>query len=134
MGATIWLRGLAAATVLSALSACAGPGVTREPIPDPVRDRARSVVTVTFRSRFPAAEVRRRYPTRMDDFRALPGLIQKYYLYDPASQQWSGIYFWESRDAVAAYLRSDLRASIPVAYGVVGEPRVASFEIVDALR
>lgn len=118
---------------VAALALCAMPACSSlDPAAD--FDRARVVVTVKFKSRYDSDEVRRRYPARMPQFRALPGLIQKLYLYDADADEWAGIYLWESKAAVAEYLASDLRKSIPEAYGVVGQPRVESFEVVDVLR
>ena len=94
----------------------------------------RFVVTVRFESELDVDEIHRRYPERMPEFRALPGLIQKYYLHDPATDEWCGIYLWDSKASAQAYLQSDLRKTIPQAYGVVGTPRVESFDVIDILR
>ena len=103
-------------------------------MPDDAAKRAKVVVTVKFESRFSDDEIRRRYPERMPEFRQLPGLLQKYYLREEKTGAWSGIYFWDSMESVQAYLQSDLKKSIPVAYGVIGEPRVEVFALEDTLR
>ena len=92
------------------------------------------VMTVKFRSRLPADEMRRRYQERMPEFRQLPGLVQKYYLYDATSDEWGGFYLWDSQESLDAYLASDLRKSIPETYQVVGTPRVETARVIDALR
>lgn len=94
----------------------------------------RYVVTVRFQTRLSEAEMRERYPKRMPEFRKLPGLIQKYYLHDAKTGEWSGIYFWESMTAVEDYMKSDLKRTIAKAYDVVGAPRVELMELVDTLR
>ncbi len=87
-----------------------------------------------LRSRLSHEEFVRRYQERMPQFREVPGLVQKYYSYDPESQEYAGIYFWESEDAVAAYLESDLRKTIPTAYELTQPPVIERFPIVAALR
>lgn len=87
-----------------------------------------------LKSKLPRQELERRIAERMPRFRELPGLIQKYYAYDAATDEWSGIYFWDSRESMAGYLESDLRATIASAYELVEPPRVDRFEIVDVLR
>ena len=119
---------LLASALLVLAASCAGPGVDA-----PAAD-AQLVVVVKFESRYDADEIKRRYPERMPRFRALEGLVQKYYLHDPATDSWCGVYVWETKEAAQAYLTSDLRRSIPEAYGVVGTPRVEAFEVIDVLR
>jgi len=41
-------------------------------------------------------------------FAALPGLISKVWLSDPASGTYGGVYTWENRAAMEGYLASDL--------------------------
>ena len=87
-----------------------------------------------LKSRLPHDELEQRYKERMPRFREVPGLIQKYYSYDPSTEEWAGIYLWDSEESVAAYLESDLRKSIPEAYELTGPPRVERFPLVDVLR
>jgi hypothetical protein len=70
----------------------------------------------------------------MPQFRDVPGLLQKYYAYDPSTEEWAGIYLWDSEESAAAYLESDLRKTIPSAYELTQPPRVDRFPIVDVLR
>jgi heme-degrading monooxygenase HmoA len=87
-----------------------------------------------LKSRLSHDELERRYKERMPQFRAVPGLVQKYYSYDPSTREWAGIYLWESEEAASAYLESDLRKSIPSAYELTEPPRVERFPLVDVLR
>ena len=133
------MRSIPARSTLLALTASLALIATGCSTTDTTRSKAvdrapRIVVVVKFRSELDAAEIRRRYPQRMPRFRELPGLIQKYYLHDTTNNEWCGIYVWDSEEAVQAYLDSDLRKTIPEAYGVVGTPRVESFQVVDILR
>jgi hypothetical protein len=92
------------------------------------------LLLVRFRSALTPEEVVDRYRERLPAFRALPGLTQKHYVHDPATGEWGGIYHFESREALQAYLDGDLRKSIPQAYEMVGEPRVETLEVVEMLR
>ncbi|MFQ5509244.1 MAG: antibiotic biosynthesis monooxygenase [Leptospirillia bacterium] len=61
---------------------------------------------------------------RVDQFRAIPGLLQKYYYRVGQSNQYGGVYVWDSMESLNAFRESDLAASIPSAYKVVGPPTV----------
>jgi len=71
---------------------------------------------------------------RASEFEALPGLLQKYYLQDPVTGEYGGLYLWESPEALAAYRESDLRASIAKAYQATGEPDIEVFQVLKTLR
>ena len=71
---------------------------------------------------------------RADDFRAFPGLCQKYYFQDPATGEIGGLYLWESEEALDAYRKSALRASIASAYETIGEPQIEVLDILMPLR
>jgi heme-degrading monooxygenase HmoA len=71
---------------------------------------------------------------RMPEFRALEGLQQKYYLEDPATGEYAGLYLWRSKEDLAEFSQSELRATIAKAYGVEGEPRVEVYAVMTPLR
>lgn len=92
------------------------------------------VLLVRFKSHLSFDEVMKVAEERIDQFRALEGLQQKYYLYDEAADEVAGLYIWESKEAFDAYRDSELRASIAAAYQAVGEPRVTVYRIAEVLR
>lgn len=92
------------------------------------------VFLAKFRTGLSFDEARRIVEERMDAFRALPGLLQKYYLRETATGEVAGLYFWETAEALSDFAQSELRATIAEAYQVEGEPRVEVFEIFDVLR
>lgn len=85
---------------------------------------------IKFETALSADEVIAIAEERIDRFRALPGLIQKYYVKLEESNRYGGIYVWDSMESLAAYRESELAASIPAAYKVTSPPTV---EILDAL-
>jgi heme-degrading monooxygenase HmoA len=71
---------------------------------------------------------------RADRFRALPGLVQKYYVRLDGPDRYGGVYVWDSVESLKSFRGSDLAASIPAAYRVVGEPEVEILETLFPLR
>ena len=71
---------------------------------------------------------------RLPQFRAIPGLVQKYYLADTEPGYFGGFYLWRSIDDVQQYRESELAATIASAYEGIGAPEVRVFEIVMPLR
>ena len=92
------------------------------------------LLIVRFKSSLPPDELEKRYKKRLPEFRALPGLLQKYYLYDPASDEWGGFYLWDSQESLNEYMASDLRKSIPETYQIAGTPRIETTTVIDILR
>jgi hypothetical protein len=92
------------------------------------------VLLVKFKSVLPIDEIRAIAERRSDQFRALTGLQQKYYLHNPETGEIAGLYLWESAEALDAYRQSELRATIAKEYKAEGEPRVEVFSILATLR
>lgn len=89
---------------------------------------------VRFKSPLSLDEVMKIARERAPEFRALPGLRQKYYLKDAQSGEIAGLYLWDSAESLSAYRDSELRASIAAAYQAEGEPRVEVYEVLMPLR
>lgn len=92
------------------------------------------IVLVKFKSPLSRQEVEKVADSRLNEFRALTGLKQKYYLHDTQTGEYAGLYLWKSNDEFVKFRESELRASIASAYQVQGEPRVEVFEVFDVLR
>ena len=92
------------------------------------------LLIVRFQSSLPPDELEKRYKARLPEFRAMPGLLQKYYVHDPSSDEWGGIYVWDSQASLDEYLASDLRKSIPETYEIVGAPRIETPSVIEVLR
>ena len=92
------------------------------------------LLMVRIRSGLAFDEAERRYRGRMPEFRALPGLLQKYYLRDSGNKDLMGVYLFDNEASMKRYLASDLRGSIASVYEGVEAPRVEIAEVVDVLR
>jgi heme-degrading monooxygenase HmoA len=92
------------------------------------------MLLVKFKSSLSFDEVTRVVNSRKDEFRALDGLLQKYYLQEPATQEYAGLYLWRSKKDFDSYKDSELRKTIAGAYETIGEPRIEVFNIFEVLR
>jgi len=92
------------------------------------------IQTVKFKSALSEAEIQRIMEERAPQFRALPGLLQKYYLRDKQTGEVGAVYIWDSDESLRAYRQSDLARTIASAYKAVEQPRVEIFETILTLR
>lgn len=92
------------------------------------------IILVKFKSPLTLEEVLNVVDSRIDEFRSLKGLQQKYYLQEPATQEYAGLYLWDSKEDFLAFRDSELRATIAEAYQTEGTPRIEVFEVIKRLR
>ena len=92
------------------------------------------IQTVKFNSTLSQAEIRQVMEERAPQFRALPGLLQKYYMRDIQTGEVGAVYIWDSEESFRTYRQSDLARTIASAYKAVGQPRVEIFETIMTLR
>lgn len=92
------------------------------------------VQVITFESKLSEDEVWSRARERLERFRELDGLVQKYYVRGDAPNRYGGVYVWDSKESLEAYRQSDLAASIREAYDVVGQPDIQVLDAAFALR
>ena len=92
------------------------------------------VLLVKFKSELSLDEINEIVESRADDFRALGGLQQKYYLLGSGSGEVGGLYLWESPEALDEYRQSELRETIAKAYKAVNKPQVEVFSVLKVLR
>jgi len=71
---------------------------------------------------------------RAPRFRAISGLIQKYYVRRQGEGEFAGVYLWDSMESLTAFRESDLAKSIPAAYRVVEPPVIEVGEVLFPLR
>lgn len=92
------------------------------------------VLTVRMKSGLADEEMMRTAEARAPQFRALPGLVQKYYLKYPATGEVGAVYLWETREALEAFRASELARTIPEAYQTQGAPDLHVGEVILTLR
>lgn len=71
---------------------------------------------------------------REPQFKAISGIVQKYYVKLGSSGEYGGIYIWDSMESLEKFKKSELAASIPKAYKVVEAPSVEIVDIMFELR
>lgn len=89
---------------------------------------------VKFKSNLSDNEVQRVMKERALQFRALPGLVQKYYGYEKQTGKFTGIYLWDSEQSMREFQETELARTIPIAYKVESQPRIEFFEVLFPLR
>ena len=87
------------------------------------------ILLVKFHSGLAHDEVLQNLKERLALFRAVPGLIQKYYARETATGDYLGVYLFESEQALRDYRASEVARGIPGVYQVQGTPRIAEFEL-----
>lgn len=71
---------------------------------------------------------------RAPEFRAIDGLVQKYYVRREAPGEFGGVYIWDSVESLEAFRESSLARTIAEAYQVTEPPEVEIAEILFPLR
>lgn len=82
------------------------------------------IASVKFETTLTDEEALRIARERLPMFLEVPGLIQKYYVKGAQPGEWTGVYIWDSIEALKTYRESDLAKSIPAAYKVKGAPQI----------
>ncbi|MGQ8335309.1 hypothetical protein ACUNWD_02090 [Sunxiuqinia sp. A32] len=84
---------------------------------------------VKFKTKLSEEELLKVAKEREPQFQAISGIVQKYYI-KLGPGEYGGVYIWDSAESLQEFRQSELAASIPTAYQVIGAP---SIEIVDIL-
>jgi heme-degrading monooxygenase HmoA len=90
--------------------------------------------TVKLKTRLSVDEVLAIAQERAPQFRAIPGLVQKYYVRRKGEGEVAGVYLWDSMESLAEFRESDLAKSISAAYQVVEPPVIEVGEVLFPLR
>ena len=92
-----------------------------------------TILFVRVKSDVDLDELDRRMNERKPQFLEIPGLIQKIYGRDEATGDTCGIYFFESKEALAAFRETELAKTIPTAYEAT-DIRREVYEVLYPLR
>ena len=71
---------------------------------------------------------------RAPQFKAIPGLIQKYYVRASPPHHFAGVYIWDSMESLQSFRESELAASIPQAYKLIEAPEIELLDVLFELR
>lgn len=89
---------------------------------------------IKLKSNLPEEELLSKAREREPQFKAIPGLVQKYYVKTDQPGQYGGIYVWDSPESLKSYRESDLAKSIPEAYEIIEDPNIEIMDILFQLR
>ena len=89
---------------------------------------------VRFQSKLDFEGVIETSKTRIPEFEKLTGLIQKYYTQTADGNRIAGIYVWDCEDSLEKFRASELAASIPQVYQIIGPPEIETYEVAYTLR
>jgi hypothetical protein len=92
------------------------------------------MLLVKFHSGLAHDDAVRKLEERLALFRAVPGLVQKYYARETSTGDYVGVYLFESEKALLDYRASDVARGIPAVYHVEGTPRIEVMELLFPLR
>lgn len=62
-------------------------------------------------------------------FKALPGLQQKHYIFNHETGEGGGIYFFDTKEAVDAYLNGPIVASVGERFDIDGDVKIEVVEL-----
>ncbi|MEJ2308843.1 MAG: YdhR family protein [Gammaproteobacteria bacterium] len=91
------------------------------------------IMYVRIKSDLDPEELDRRVNERKPLFLEVPGLIQKMYGRDEATGDVCGIYFFESKEALAAFRETELAKTIAAAYEAT-DIRIEVYDVLFPLR
>ncbi|WP_190809284.1 YdhR family protein [Flagellimonas sp. S3867] len=89
---------------------------------------------IKLKSNLSEEELLKRAKEREPQFRAISGLLQKYYVKLDQPGQYGGIYLWDTQESLNAYRVSELASSIPGAYEITEAPNIEIMNILFKLR
>jgi heme-degrading monooxygenase HmoA len=89
---------------------------------------------IKLKSNLPEEQLLNKAREREPQFKAISGLLQKYYVKTGEPGEYGGIYVWDSPESLQSYRESDLAKSIPKAYEIVEAPNIEIMDILFQLR
>ena len=89
---------------------------------------------ITLKSKLSEEVLLQKAREREPQFKAIPGLLQKYYVKTSQPGQYGGMYVWDSAESLKTFRESDLAKSIPEAYEISEAPNIEIMEVLFQLR
>ena len=82
------------------------------------------VQIVKFESRLTKEEMLAVADSRLEAYRATPGLIEKFYCEYFEPNHYGGVLIWDSLESLHAFSQTELARTIAEVYQVVGKPKI----------
>ena len=92
------------------------------------------IMVVKFKSDLSEQKVEELAKKHMHEFASLDRLAQKYYIKDPQTGEYGGVYFWDSMEAVQQFQQSGLGPKVLGEFQLQGQPRVEVLQVSWTLR
>lgn len=89
---------------------------------------------IRLKTKLSEEELLKRARVREPQFKAIPGLVQKYYVKMGEPGLFGGVYVWDSKESLQTYRKSELAASIPQAYELLEAPDIELLDVLFCLR
>lgn len=89
---------------------------------------------IKLKSNLPKEELLKKAREREPQFKAIPGLLQKFYVQTATPGEYGGVYVWDSPESLQSFRASDLAKSIPEAYELIESPNVETMDVLFQLR
>ena len=92
------------------------------------------ILILLFKSGIQLDEIVATSESRADQYRKVKGLLQKYYVSDPATEHLGGVFLFDSKENLEAFRESQLAKSTAEAYKFTEPPRIQILTIMKQLR
>lgn len=89
---------------------------------------------IRYKSGLSQDEVKRKFVERSDRYRKIQGLIQKYYVKFTETDQYGGIYIWDSLESLETWTAGNLSGTIAETYKIKGLPEKELAEVMLVLH
>ncbi len=91
------------------------------------------LLVLLFKSRLSMEEMSKISEKRVQEYRKVNGLLQKFYVRDPASGQVGGVFVFDSKENLEAFKKSDLAKSTAEVYKSLESPSIRVLEVLKVL-
>jgi heme-degrading monooxygenase HmoA len=104
-------------------------------VPRAVKEgNAMIIQIVRYKSGLTHEEVAERFQARSDGYRQVPGLLQKYYVRFASTDEYGGIYVWDSPRSLEKWRETTLADTLAETYNVVEPPHTEMLDVMLVLR
>ncbi len=93
-----------------------------------------NILIFLFKSGLPFEEIAKTSEEKADQYKKVPGLIQKYYVQDKSSERVGGVFVFDSIENLQAFKDSDLAKSTAEVYKFLDPPHTQVLKIAKVLH